>query len=128
MNVVHSNGALGEIQFRGKYTNMIGEYEHIAYDLRQGKGDNTLGPIFDDYKNAVLKLDDKEYTKYNEYLESCYNYYNRLELGLPAVKPKLPPKFNKILSEDNMRRLHDEDGALQKELNKGFIPYIQNVA
>lgn len=123
MNIVHSNGALGEIQFRGKYTNMIGEYEHIAYDLRQGK--NTLGPVFDEYATAVSKLDDNEYAKYNEYLEKCYNYYNRLELGLPAIKPKLPTRFNKILSEENMCKLHDKNEMVQRELKSGFAPFAK---
>ena len=126
INVVHKNGALGEIQFRGKYTNMIGEYEHIAYDLRREK--NTLGENFDEFKQAILKLSDDEYAKYNEYLESCYNYYNRLELGLPAIKPKLPTRFNKILSEENLKALHDADEALQKELNKNFSPHISYAA
>ena len=123
MNIVHSNDALGEIQFRGKYTNMIGEYEHIAYDLRQGK--NTLGPVFDEYATAVSKLDDNEYAKYNEYLEKCYNYYNRLELGLPAIKPKLPTRFNKILSEENMCKLHDKNEMVQRELKSGFAPFTK---
>lgn len=126
MNIIHANGALGEIQFRGKYTNMIGEYEHIAYDLRQGK--NTLGENFDEFKEAVSKLSDDEYAIYNEYLESCYNYYNRLELGLPATKPKLPTRFNKVLSEENMRALHDQNEALQKELAKSFSPHISYAA
>ena len=126
MNIRHSNGALGEIQFRGKETNIIGEYEHIAYDLRQGK--NTLGPVFNDYKNAVNKLSEQEYSKYNEYLEDCYNYYNRLELGLPAVKPKLPTRFNKILGEENLRKLHDLNEEYQKKLAKDFTPSMQYIA
>lgn len=121
MNIDHANGAQGEIQFRGKYTNMIGEYEHLAYDLRQGK--DTLGPEFEEFKKAIAKLDDNEYAKYNEYLESCYNYYNRLELGIPAVKPKLPTRFNRILSEESMQALHDSSEKIQKQLNDGFVPY-----
>ena len=126
MNIVHSNGALGEIQFRGKYTNMIGEYEHIAYDLRQEK--NTLGDNFNEFKDAISKLSDDEYAKYNQYLEECYNYYNRLELGLPAIKPKLPTRFNKVLSEESLKELHDSDEILQKQLAINFSPYIKAVA
>lgn len=126
MNIVHSNGALGEIQFRGKYTNMIGEYEHIAYDIRKGK--KTLGGIFKEYKEAIEKLSDDEYAKYNKYLEECYNYYNRLELGLPAIKPKLPTRFNKVLSEESLKALHDSDEILQKQLSKNFSPHIKAVA
>lgn len=126
MNVIHSNGVRGEIQFRGSHTNCFGEYEHIAYDLRQGK--NTLGPLFDDYKREISKLSDKQYEKYNKYLEGCYNYYNRLELGLPALKPKLPKGFNKILSEENMKKLHDKNEKRLAELKVGFKPYFEQVA
>lgn len=118
MNVIHQNGALGEIQFRGEYTNIIGEYEHIAYDLRQGK--NTLGKIFNDFEKAIKDLSPDEYNEYNKYLGSCYNYYNRLELGLPAIKPKLPSKFPQILSEESMKTLHDANDARQKILEQTF--------
>ena len=126
MNIMHSNGAFGEIQFRGKYTNLIGEYEHIAYDLRQNK--NTLGPIFQGYADAIGKLDEKKYKIYNKYLESCYNYYNRIELGLPAKKPLLPKGFNPILSEENMKRLHDLSEAESKKIAKTFSPHLMAVA
>lgn len=118
MNVVFKNGTLGEIQFRGEETNKIGEYEHIAYDLRQGK--NTLGSLFNDFKDAISKLSPEEYSEYNNYLEACYNYYNRIELGLPANKPKLPSKFNPILSEENMKELHDKNEARLNDLKKNF--------
>lgn len=118
MNVVFKNGTLGEIQFRGEETNKIGEYEHIAYDLRQGK--NTLGSLFNDFKDAISKLSPEEYSEYNNYLEACYNYYNRIELGLPVNKPKLPSKFNPILSEENMKELHDKNEARLNDLKKNF--------
>ncbi len=126
MNVIHNDGTLGEIQFRGRYTNMIGEYEHIAYDLRQNK--NTLGPIFNNFKSAILKLKPAEYEEYNKYLERCYNYYNRLELGLPAVKPRLPHKFDKILSEESMKKLYDANEARLGKLKEGFKPHFEEVA
>lgn len=125
-NVIHSNGMLGELQFRGEYTNRFAEYEHIAYDLRQGK--NTLGELFDDFKTAVSKLSDAEYDKYNVYLEKCYNYYNRLELGLPAVKPKLPKDFDKILSDDSLRNLHDINDAMLRNQNKDFKAHFVTIA
>ena len=126
MNVIHSNGARGEIQFRGALTNDFGEYEHIAYDLRQGK--NTLGPLFEDYKREISKLSEYKYEKYNKYLEECYNYYNRLELGLPARKPKLPKGFNKILSEENMRNLHEANERRLARLKEGFSSHFEEVA
>ncbi|MBP3490834.1 hypothetical protein J6K35_03105, partial [bacterium] len=107
----------------GEQTNMIGEYEHIAYDLRQGK--NTLGEMFEPFSKAVKSLSDDEYKIYNQYLENCYNYYNRIELGLPAIKPKLPSQLSKVLSEENMKSLHEADHALQKELEKDFVRYFE---
>ena len=105
---------------------MIGEYEHIAYDLRQGK--NTLGPMFDNFKSAISKLKPAEYDEYNKYLERCYNYYNRLELGLPALKPKLPRKFDKILSEESMKKLYDANESRLEKLKEGFKPHFEEVA
>lgn len=124
-NIIHSNGALGELQFRGELTNRFAEYEHIAYDMREGK--NTLGCLFDDFKEEISKLSKDDYGEYNLYLEKCYNYYNRLELGLPAVKPKLPEKFNQILSDDSLRMLHDKNEIMLKELGKDFQPYFTAV-
>ncbi len=126
MKMKYLNGAYGELQCRGVYTNMIGEYEHVAYDLRNGK--DTCSEIFNEYKKAITKLTDQEYDVYNKYLESCYNYYNRLELGLPAKKPKLPTMFNKVLSEDNMRKLHFEDVEFQKRLGRNFSRHIEAAA
>ena len=124
MNVKYKDRTLGEIQFRGEETNKIGEYEHIAYDLRQGK--NTLGPMFDEFKKAIDKLTDDEYKIYNKYLEACYNYYNRIELGLPAKRPMLPKNLDPILSEENMKYLHDKNEARLKELKKNFKEGIIN--
>lgn len=126
MNLVHANGALGEIQFRGPMTNMIGEYEHIAYDLRQGK--NTLGPLFDEFTYAVKSLSSDDYKEYNKYLEECYNYYHKIELGLPAVKPKMPKQLPKVLSEDSMKALHDEAEKIDAIANEGFYRHIEAVA
>ncbi len=124
-NIVHSNGALGELQFRGELTNRFAEYEHIAYDLKEGK--KTLGPLFDDFKNAISKLSDDEYREYNLYLEKCYNYYNRLELGLPAVKPDLPEKFHKILSDDSLKTLYEKNKLMLKDSEKNFEPYFDMI-
>lgn len=118
MNVIFKDGTLGEIQFRGEETNKIGEYEHIAYDLRQGK--NTLGELFNDFKKAVSELSKEDYAEYNNYLEACYNYYNRIELGLPAKKPSLPSKFDPVLSEENMKELHDMNEVRLNALKENF--------
>lgn len=126
MNIEHTNGALGEIQFKGRHIDEFGEYEHIAYDLRQGK--NTLGEVFNEYAEVVSKLPDSQYQIYNKYLESCYNYCHRLELGLPAKKPVLPESLNPILSMDSMKALHEKGELVKKAEAIGFTPYFEAVA
>lgn len=123
-NTELSDGSLAEIQIRGK--GPFGEVEHIAYDSRQEK--NTLSHVFDEYKAAAKDLDEAGYKEYNKYLSECYDYYRDLELGIKATKPKLPEKFNPILSEENMIRLHNKDAAIQDELKKGFVPHISIAA
>lgn len=126
MNIEHTNGALGEIQFKGRHIDEFGEYEHIAYDLRQGK--NTLGEVFDEYASVVSKLPDSQYQIYNKYLESCYNYCHRLELGLPAKKPVLPKSLNPILSMESMKSLHDKGELVKQAEAVGFKPYYEAIA
>lgn len=123
-NVELSDGTLAEIQVRGK--GPFGEVEHIAYDSRRNK--NTLGAVYDEYQAAAKGLSPDEYNEYNKYLSACYDYYRDLELGIQAAKPQLPAKFNPILSEDNMIRLHAIDDAQQTAKKAGFVPHISIAA
>lgn len=125
MNVEHANGALGELQVRGELTNEWAEIEHIAYDLRQGK--NTLGEAYNEYASVVSKISDQDYARYNTYLENWYNYFHRLEIGLPAKKPKLPEGLNPILSMENMQALHTKGEYAVIRAKKNFSPYEETV-
>lgn len=119
-NVELADGTLAEIQVRGK--GPFGEVEHIAYDSRRNK--NTLSHVYDEYQTAAKGLSKEEYAEYNKYLSACYDYYRDIELGISATKPKLPAKFNPILSEDNMIRLHNIADAEEAAKKAGFIPHI----
>lgn len=122
INVVLKDGTLGEIQVRG--TGPFGEYEHIAYDANQGK--NTLSKVFDKYVNAVKKLSKDDFDDYNQnYISRCYDYYRNRELGIKSPKPELNKRFDSILSEDNMKYLHDLDCTQQAEKMKTFVPHIE---
>lgn len=123
-NVELANGSLAEIQVRGK--GPFGEVEHIAYDSRQNK--NTLSHVYDEYQAAAKGLSPEEYNEYNKYLSACYDYYRDIELGISATKPKLPSKFNPILSENNMIKLHAIDDAEQAAKKIGFVPHISIAA
>lgn len=124
MNATLSNGALAEIQIRGN--GPFGEIEHLGHDSRLGK--NTLGPIYGDYKAAIKALNEKELGEYNKYLSECYEYYRDKELGINIKsKPQLNPKFNPILSEDSMWKLHSVNEADQAMKSIGFKPYYETV-
>lgn len=123
-NAVLKDGSLAEIQVRGK--GPFGEVEHIAYDSRQEK--NTLGHIYDEYVEASKALKPEEIKEYNKYLSAIYDYYRDLELGIVSPKPVLPAKFNQILSESNMIRLHTLADKEKAILEKDFVPHIKLVA
>lgn len=123
MNTVLSDGSLAEIQIRG--SGPFGEIEHIAYDSRQAK--NTLSHVYDDYKEAIKSLSEADFKEYNKYLSKCYDYYRDSELGIRSVKPKLPKKFNPILSEESMWKLHAQDEAEQSLKMTGFAPHYEEV-
>lgn len=125
MNVTLSDGSLAEVQFRG--SNLFAEYEHIAYDSRQGK--NTLGKTFDNYKKAIESLKNDEFKEYNAYLRKCYNYYRNQELGIMVgQKPKLPAKFPKILSQESMESLYKLNHENNQIAMQSFTPHLELVA
>lgn len=125
MNVTLPDGTLAEVQFRG--ANFFAEFEHIAYDSRQLK--NTLGKTFDNYKNAIQSLSEKEYKEYNKYLRECYNYYRNKELGIMVgLKPKLPERFPKILSQESMENLYKLNKEHTQIAMQTFTPHLELVA
>lgn len=125
MNVTLPDGSLAEVQFRG--SNLFAEYEHIAYDSRQGK--NTLGKTFDNYKKAIESLKNDEFKEYNAYLRKCYNYYRNQELGIMVgQKPKLPAKFPKILSQESMENLYKLNHENNQIAMQSFTPHLELVA
>lgn len=125
MNVTLPDGSLAEVQFRG--SNLFAEYEHIAYDSRQGK--NTLGKTFDNYKKAIESLKNDEFDEYNAYLRKCYNYYRNQELGIMVgQKPKLPAKFPKILSQESMESLYRLNHENTQLAMQTFKPHLELVA
>lgn len=129
-NAVLSDGSLAEIQIRGK--GPFGEVEHIAYDSRQAK--NTLGSVYDEYKQAVIAVEKQGLTtEYNNYLSRTYDYYRDVELGIVSTKPTLPESLRAfkgkdgtaLLDESNMIELHSRDVAMQAEAKKTFVPHLR---
>lgn len=123
MNIVHSNGAQGELQIRGKLMMKYAEIEHIPYDIRMGKniGKNIpeLESFYRPVQDAVTKLKrnglDKEY---DNYILKCYQYIRKYELGEIQGEfklPKLPSKLKdySILSFENLEIIHCNAKAIK---------------
>ena len=126
MDVVHTNGTRGEIQIKGAKTCKYGERQHIPYDLMMAK--ETVNSMFDSYRKVYKYLKPHQQKKYNAYFEDCFNYFNRLELGLPAKFPKLQKGLKEVLSDKNLERLYNENQARLIKLQEGFEPYFKDIA
>lgn len=119
-NIIGNNGLRIEFQYRSSKINDFAEYEHVPYDIR-GNKETVKGKKYDKIRNILAnkdKMGNAEYKYYNTYLTQIYNYYRRIELGLPVgEKP--------VLNKDNFKKLTPEDIALisvdgLKELHDGL--------
>ncbi len=110
LKVKPKNGKVLELQIRGKEVNNVGDWEHIPYDIRQGKdiakGNNELGCKLADVRNAANKLSKTQKTQYQKYIYENYMYAQAQEFGKTMTAPKLPDGINPVLSSDNLSKLH----------------------
>ena len=60
------------------------------------------------------------------YKQKCYNYDRTLELGCSVRKPALAKGISKLLSRENMTKLHYIDEEIQKKKMDTFQPYIES--
>jgi hypothetical protein len=129
MNITHKNGALGEFQIRGSHINELAEFEHIPYDLRQGKdlsrGIRKIGELFEPVKRATTSLSKEEYAVYQDYLARMYEYSRQLEMGLFAKKPEFPQGMDEILRVENLGQLHHQAKIISKNHANDNITPIQ---
>ena len=126
MDVIHSNGTRGEIQIKGAHTCSFGERQHIPYDLMLEK--QTVNSMFNDYRKVYKYLKPHQQKKYNHYFENCFDYYNRIELGLPAKQPKLPKGLKEILSDKSLESLYLKNEQRLAELKQDFVPHFREIA
>lgn len=121
LNVKHKNGAISELQVRGKVINELAESEHIIYDLKEGKdliGGNPqkqelLGDLPKIIENIYKEKDNPLQNTLSQYLTECYTYARKTELGESVPKPVLPPVLDKQLDIDNIIRIHSELGKIK---------------
>ena len=121
MNIKHKNGAVSELQIRGKAINELAESEHIIYDLREGKDlingnpekAAILGDLPEIIKNIYKDKDNQQQKLLSQYLTECYAYARKTELKEPVKKPVLPAGLDKQLDIDNIIRIHHELGQIK---------------
>lgn len=119
-NIIGENGLKIEFQYRSDEINNFAEYEHVPYDIRENK-ETVNGPEYNIIRGILkdkTKMSDDDYKKYyNPYLTQVYNYYRRLELGLPVGEKPVLNKDNfknltqeeiDLISVDGLKALHDE--------------------
>ena len=116
MKIQHANGALGELQIRGKVVDKVADFEHIPYDLKTGKdisrGSNKIGELLAPFEKTIKKLTETEYVEYEKYLAKTYKAARKQELGLPTKKVELPKQFDGMLSTENLHKLHEKTSRL----------------
>ncbi len=121
LNIKHKNGAISELQIRGKAINELAESEHIIYDFKEGKdliGENPQkSKLLGDVEKAVADIykagNENKQKAYSAYLTQCYEYARKSELNEPAQKPVLPAGIDPSLDMDNIIRIHKELGKLK---------------
>jgi hypothetical protein len=113
-NIIHKNGALGELQIRGPKVNTFGEVEHIPYDVRQDK--IVTEPEYKPIEKAAISLTKDQYDKvYMKYLNELYAWCTNLERGIPTKQPAFPEGLPRELSYDNMMEAHNMVEARKKQ-------------
>ena len=134
MNFYLSDGSRAELQIRGEGCKIasksnekitFGEIEHVNYDGNQGKG--TINPSFEPFQIAKSSIKGNTLLekKHSRYMQLCYNYDRTLELGCKGKKPSVSKGLSKLLSRENMTKLHYIDEEVQHEKMKTFKPFIE---
>ncbi len=124
-DIVHSNGAKGELQIRGKKMNDNAEIEHIPYDIRTGKniGKNIpeLEKFYEPVQDAVTMMRRNGLDNiYEKYIMKCYRYIRQFEEGKIQGEfslPKLPAELQdySILSLENLHNIHKQAQDIVKK-------------
>lgn len=118
-NIIGDNGLRIEFQYRSSEINEFAEYEHVPYDIREDK-ETVNNSKYDEIRSVLKdknKMSDDEYKNiYNPYLTQVYNYYRRVELGLPVGEmpvlnindfKNLTQEDIDLISVDGLRKLHE---------------------
>lgn len=120
LKVKPKNGKVLELQLRGKEVDKVADWEHIPYDLRQGKdiakGSNINGANLAKVQKAVSKLTKEQDVQYKQYIYDNYMYAQAKELGKKVKAPKLPEGIDKALSSENLMEICSKNSNTNPKL------------
>ena len=92
-NFADGTTGYGEIQIRGIEVNKYGDIEHIPYDYKSHKLDET-DPKYAQVCKCLGSMDDESFKKYTAQMAEIYKASHKIELGYPnAGIPKLEGIF-----------------------------------
>lgn len=110
LKVKPRNAKTLELQIRGKEINNVADWEHILYDLRQGKdiakGNNELGSILAEAKKAVVKMTPEQNTQYKKFVYDNYINAQAKEFGKTVSAPEPVKGLDSTLSVENLTNMH----------------------
>ncbi len=92
-----SNKNTFELQIIGDKSNQVNLKEHLFYNFKT-KGAATEHGVVNKKMQAIFEsMTDLQKEVYEEYVNKCYAYARKLELGEQTQKPLLPEGLNKAL-------------------------------
>ncbi len=120
LKVKPKNGKVLELQIRGKEVDKVADWEHIPYDLRQGKdiakGSNVNGSNLAKVQKVVSKMTKEQDVQYKQYIYDNYMYAQAKELGKVVEAPKLPEGIDKALSSENLVKISSKNSNTNPKL------------
>ncbi len=86
-----------ELQIIGNKSNQVNLKEHLFYNFKTKGVATEHGVVNKKFQSLFESMTDAQKESYNTYVNDCYTYARKLELGVPAEKPMLPEEFDKAL-------------------------------
>ncbi len=111
------DGKIVELQIRGSEIDKVANWEHLIYDIREGKdisaGNNKIGIFLNKFINAVKKLKFEQYQKYMKYIKQKYGLAQAKEFGgrIPE-EPRISKGMDLILEAPSLEALHNKVSKL----------------
>ncbi|MEI7474140.1 MAG: hypothetical protein WCK67_05115 [bacterium] len=117
-----NKGVITELQLKGSKTNNYHTFNHLIYDIMQGKNPSKKIPelekLLEPLVTSVKSFTNEDKNKYDNYLINSAKYFRLAECGIDAELPILPEGMDKILSLDNIESLYKEYSLILEKHKK----------